>query len=196
MEQWEKDLDTNITKEEWETIISQSNYISKCVRYKLIQLKILFRSYTTPQKIHKMNCSASDLCWHGCGKTGTLIHLLWQCPDVEAFWTKVKDLLCSIFQTNFQLSSGVAILGKKVEGVNSKITQKLIALACLSVKRTILINWKVRKPNCFQLEKWIEEYLELLSMEQAALALEDLGREYSNVFDLVWSALKQNAINL
>uniref|UniRef100_A0A8C6ULD3 Reverse transcriptase n=1 Tax=Neogobius melanostomus TaxID=47308 RepID=A0A8C6ULD3_9GOBI len=92
--------------------------------------------------MYKMNCSASDLCWHGCGMTGTLIHLLWQCPEVKNFWGKIKDALCQTFKVNFQLCPAVAILGKNVEGVNSKITQKLIALAFLSAKRTILINWK------------------------------------------------------
>lgn len=194
MKQWEKDVDIQITKEEWKTILSQSNYISKCVRYKLIQLKILFRSYITPQKMHKMNCNLSDLCWHGCGMTGTFIHQLWQCPEVKTFWIKVKDLLCQIFNMNLQLCPTIAILGKNVEGVKSKTTQKLIALAFLTVKRMLLINWKVRKPNCFLLDKWVGEYLELVSMEQAASAL-DLSKEQSNIFDLVWSALKQTDIN-
>uniref|UniRef100_A0A8C6U1Z1 Uncharacterized protein n=1 Tax=Neogobius melanostomus TaxID=47308 RepID=A0A8C6U1Z1_9GOBI len=64
--------------------------------------------------MYKMNCSASDLCWHGCGMTGTLIHLLWQCPEVKNFWGKIKDALCQTFKVNFQLCPAVAILGGKM----------------------------------------------------------------------------------
>lgn len=46
--------------------------------------------------------------------------------------------------------------------------EHLIDLAFLSVKRIILINWKVKKPSCFNIDKWLNNYLELISMEQAA----------------------------
>ena len=81
--QWERDLGVPLTAEQWEAILSRSNYLSSCVRYKVIQLKILFRSYITPHKLKKMNCNVSDMCWHGCGSTGTLMHQLWHCPEVK-----------------------------------------------------------------------------------------------------------------
>ena len=88
---WEKDLKLQLTTDQWETIVSRSNYLSKCIRYKVIQMKILFRSYITPQKLMKMNSDVSDKCWQECGKTSTLIYLLWHCPETKAFWLKVRD---------------------------------------------------------------------------------------------------------
>lgn len=46
--QWEKDIGTTLTEEEWETILNNSSYCSKCVLYKVIQTKIIHRAYVTP----------------------------------------------------------------------------------------------------------------------------------------------------
>lgn len=49
--------------------------------------------------------------------------------------------------------------------------QWLIDLACLSEKRTILIHWNVRTPNCFDLETWLKEYLDFIPIEQVAMTV-------------------------
>ncbi len=48
--QWEKELEVSLTTEQWEEILQHSNYLSNCLRYKVIQLKILFRACITPQR--------------------------------------------------------------------------------------------------------------------------------------------------
>ena len=35
----------------------------------------------------------------------------------------------------------------------------------------------MKKPNCFNIENWLNDYLELVSMEQAASILKDLGSD-------------------
>uniref|UniRef100_A0A3B4VFF8 Reverse transcriptase zinc-binding domain-containing protein n=1 Tax=Seriola dumerili TaxID=41447 RepID=A0A3B4VFF8_SERDU len=95
-------------------------------------MKILFRSYITPHKLMKMNSDVSDKCWHGCGKTGTLIHLLWHCPETKTFWLKVRDYLCTLFERNFSSCPVVCLLGNKIDGVISKELQHLVHLAFLS----------------------------------------------------------------
>ena len=132
------------------------------------------------------------MCWHGCGTTGILMHQLWHCPEVRKFWLNVKEVLCNLFDVKFQLCPTVGLLGSKIEGVTSKAFQHLIALAFLSVKRTILINWKVRKPNCFSIDSWLKDYLDLIAMEDAALALKDLGSGHTGALSLIMSILNKN----
>ncbi len=102
----------------------------------------------------KMNSDVSDKCWHGCGMTGTLVHLLWHCPEINAFWLKVRDYLCTLFKINFPLCPVVGLLGNKIDQVTSKELQHLLDLAFLSVKQIIIINWKGRKLTCFKIDNW------------------------------------------
>ena len=193
--QWEKDLGINLTSEQWETILRRSNNLSKCVRYKIIQIKILFRSYITPHKLKKMNNGVTDKCWHGCGMNGTLIHLLWHCPETQTFWLKIRDYLCKLFKINFPLEPAVGLLGKQIEGATTKKIQYLLDLAFLSAKRLILMNWKVKKPNCFDIVNWQKDFLELVSMEQAASVLQDLGSDHTDSLSQIMSLLKENQID-
>uniref|UniRef100_A0A667ZNP8 Reverse transcriptase domain-containing protein n=1 Tax=Myripristis murdjan TaxID=586833 RepID=A0A667ZNP8_9TELE len=173
-QQWEHDLGKHLPPEQWNSIIGHTNYLSKCVRYKLIQMKILHRTYITPYKTNKMNPQTSDLCWHGCGKRGSLIHMLWHCPEIRKFWEGVQNTLCSIINDDVLMCPEVCLLGAKMDGVKSEEIQQLLTLAYLSVKRIILMNWKVRKPNCFCLNNWLKDFIELIMMERAASALQEL----------------------
>ena len=74
---WERDLGISLESSEWDRIWKSALYSSKCVRYKIIQYKILNRAYFTPVTMSKINDESSDTCWHGCGGRGTLLHLLW-----------------------------------------------------------------------------------------------------------------------
>lgn len=110
-------------------------------------MQILHR-YITPQRLHKMNPDTSDLCWH-CGERGSLINLLWQCPQIKQLWDGVQNILCSILSVDISICPEVCLLGLKLDEVESKVLQHLLSLTFLSVKRIILMNWKIRKPNCF-----------------------------------------------
>lgn len=102
-------------------------------------MEILKRSYVTPHTLRKMNCNVSDKCWHRCGMTGTLTHILWHCPEIQAFWLNVRDFQCKLFKINVPLCSAVGLLGKKYgrsnfKGIHSKGTSAFVVLAFLSVK--------------------------------------------------------------
>lgn len=57
----------------------------------------------------------------------------------------------------------------------------MIALACLSTKHMILMKWKVKKPSCFSRDRWLEEFLDLLSMEKATPILGELDKDTSEL---------------
>lgn len=113
------DQSESLTTDQWAAILKRSNNVSKCVTYKIIQFKILHRLYITPDKLRKMNSNVSNLCWRSCGKSGTLIHLLWSCPEVKTFWAFVEEFICKLFKMNRKLSPLVCLQGNKVKEVKS-----------------------------------------------------------------------------
>ncbi|KAF3843395.1 hypothetical protein F7725_002244 [Dissostichus mawsoni] len=66
---WEQDIGITLTPVEWDRIGSNSTSISKCVRFRVIQLQILHRAYITPCRLKKMDQTLLGLCWHAwlCG---------------------------------------------------------------------------------------------------------------------------------
>ena len=60
-QQWESDLALPLSTPQWETILKNTTKLSKCVRYKIIQFKILHRVCITPCKIKKMDQTVSDI---------------------------------------------------------------------------------------------------------------------------------------
>ncbi len=100
--QWEQDL-VSLTPSDGEKIWRDPAIISKSVRYRIIQIKICHRAYITPAKLTKMDPSSSDLCWHGCGQVGTLIHVLWHCPAVKVFLKEVVHSISLIIKQKWPL---------------------------------------------------------------------------------------------
>ena len=186
--QWERDIGSSLTADQWDLILKQSTSICSCVRYKIIQFKIIHRAYITPHKLKKMDPNVSELCWHGCGELGTFMHLLWFCPVIEQFWSEVIDILKAILNIHIPKCPVVCLLGSAVGNIHVKIMQRIIALAFLSVKRTILMNWKIRKPDCYNKYNWLKDFLDLLSMEKATSILKDNENEQF----APWTAIREH----
>ncbi len=76
--------------------------------------------------------------------------------------------------------------------VQPGIVHIIKTLAFLSGKRIILMNWKQHKPNCFSMENWNKDFTDLLSMEQAALFLQDniIPDELDGPWDFIRSCLE------
>lgn len=60
----------------------------------------------------------------------------------------------------------------------------------------ILMNWKERKPPCFSVDRWLEDYLDLLNMERAACLLKDFDKGLSGHWDIVRNYLDSSKICL
>ena len=90
------------------------------------------------------------------------------------------------------MDPAVGLLGKQIEGATTKKLKYLLDLAFLSAKRLILTNWKVKKPICFYIDNLQTDFLELVSMEQAASVLQGLGSDYTDPLSQIMLLLKEN----
>lgn len=86
---WEHDLGVSFTSAEGERKVLgpcsnfQASEIQSYTIENLSQSK--YHSFQAFRKKKTPDPSSCDLCWHGCGQVGTLIHLLWHCPAVSSF---------------------------------------------------------------------------------------------------------------
>lgn len=97
-------------------------------------------------------------------------------------------MLSVILKEDIPICPQVCLLGGEVDGVKSAETQHLLTLAFLSVKRIILMNWKVRKLNCFCLHNWLKDFVELIMMKRAASTLQGL---YTDGLVEPWTLIRE-----
>ena len=61
--------------------------------------------------------SYSDRCRHGSGNS--VVNLLWECPEVGAFWSEIISIIGEIHHVNFSVSPVVCLLDQKPEVICS-----------------------------------------------------------------------------
>lgn len=94
---WETDVGRPFFNKEWEQIHFRAHHTAHNAASAETAFKVLSYWYYTPAGIHQWDKSKSELCWRGCGMSGTLSHLLWRCPKLQRYWTEVVDNRQSLF---------------------------------------------------------------------------------------------------
>ena len=105
-----------------------------------------------------------------------MLHLLWDCPAVKSLWLDAISYMSSSFKVKFPICPITCLLGKRPGNTPGVTVDWLWTLGCLTIKRLVVMNWKVRKPGCFLRESWLGQFLDLLNMERAACLLKDFDK--------------------
>lgn len=74
----------------------------------------------------------------------------------------------------------ICVLANTIDNL-SKPIQRLVTLGFMSVKRIILKNWKIRKPECFYIQNWVKDFINLLSMESAIIYWDPYGEHINEM---------------
>lgn len=107
---WRTDTQEDINEEDWEVARLTAQKYSINTRLKLLQYKWLIRVYITPVKLHHISPNIPDICVKCLNQKGTLIHCLWECPNVEVFWGNVVKCLSRMVENNIPLRPKICIL--------------------------------------------------------------------------------------
>lgn len=108
---WESDLNTQFTDSAWANILKNGKKLSKELRTRLVQFKILNRLYWTPHKMYRAKLTNSPNCWKCLQSEGTLIHMIWSCPLIQAFWSEIQRHIKRIVKHHIPFSEGLFVLG-------------------------------------------------------------------------------------
>lgn len=75
--------------QQWDKICLAALKTSICPKLKYFQYRVTHRKLTTNYLRNKYDSLVSPLCWYCKHHTETVFHLLWFCPVIRAFWTKL-----------------------------------------------------------------------------------------------------------
>lgn len=145
--------------------------------------------YYTPERLHRMDSSHSPDCWRGCGKPGSLLHLLWDCERLTTYWTQILDEIDRHFHTEIPRLPEYVLLG-----VPNPLTYPLksrrgkqMAIALGTATQNILIHW--RTPQTPTHLGWLHRLWYVLGMEKLSLTLADKGDSYGELWQPFLSIL-------
>lgn len=142
---WEQDLQHSFTLDQWHVSCKANQSASKCTSLWELSVKITLRWYLTPVVLSKFDSHTSNTCWRLCSAKGDMIHILWSCPKLITYWTKIFNIISDLTQTQVPLDPALALLSlgiyKFPPNLRSTITHLLLA-ARLSITR----KWKDYSP--------------------------------------------------
>ena len=94
---WQLELKEHWDKNDWESIRLHVTSVTPSTKLHYFQFRVLSKKLTTNYVRSKWDRNVSPLC-HFCERQPeTIIHLLWECEIVNAFWQKILRWLRYIY---------------------------------------------------------------------------------------------------
>lgn len=78
---WERDI-TGLEDEDWQEALASPKEVAITSRLRLVQLKVLHRTYLSSTALVKVGYRADPGCGRECGLEGTFVHILWECVHI------------------------------------------------------------------------------------------------------------------
>ena len=159
---WEKELDTNITKEEWENMCETQFSSTNSKMWREFCWKNLVRFFITP-KIKSRQLKIDQSCWRQCGHKGAgHAHIFWSCPKIEKYWQDVHSTIETIVGFEIPQTCSFLLLGNIPEEwlPRDKYLTKIFLAAS---KKAITRRWYQQEPPTT--ENWLDIIKEIRSME-------------------------------
>uniref|UniRef100_A0A8C5N3B2 Reverse transcriptase domain-containing protein n=1 Tax=Leptobrachium leishanense TaxID=445787 RepID=A0A8C5N3B2_9ANUR len=145
---WHKDLGEELEGDEWLDIWEAARRSSICTTHQEQSLKMIFRWYTTPEKLVKMKVTTTDVCWRLCGDKGTFLHMWWSCPRLKPLWSKLHSLAQTVLERDIPFVPKVFLLASPLEDLSLR-QNKLLAKMSLAGRRAIAAEWRAMEPPHF-----------------------------------------------
>ena len=121
--------------------------MSRELRTRLVQFKILNRLYWTPSKLYRVKLKQDPDCWRCQSGVGTLTHMLWSCQKIQDFWSEIHSNVTKIIGRDMPFSQRLYILGdpSALDDLPSHVAEWVLVALMLGRKR-IISEWKASSP--------------------------------------------------
>ena len=188
---WERDLEVTISDGDWVRILRNCKKMSRELRTRLIQFKIVNRIYWTPSRLFRVGLSDSPKCWRCQDGDGTLVHMLWSCPKVQDYWKDINNRMQTITGLDIPFNPSLFILGDPatLREVAPNLAE-WIQTAIMLGRRLLVKDWK--SASTPSPSYWFSSLGQLAALERLSYRLLDKMDKY----DLKWTHYHLNMSRL
>lgn len=187
--QWDRDLNIDLTTEDWKHVHNHIHKGSLNISTQENRYKIFTKWYRTPDRIHKFHPNLPPLCWSCNASIGTLLHIWWECPLIQTYWTEIHRLITQIttYSPDFTPAQYLLLHTSLPQHTYKKsLVLHLINAANLCIP----VHWRNTSPPPTILE-WIQRVDRIAEMENLIHQSSDTPSKYVNIW-AGWSHFKSS----
>lgn len=153
-------------------------FLEKGIYYKCISRTWIWIDawYRTSVLLHKIFPQTSPQCWHGKQADGKLLHIFWECPELQNVWTTISSAI--ILLTNITLKPNLVVFLLHLSDVAlHKYKHSLLKHLLTVAKACIPPLWKFS--TRLTKSMWIARLNDIQLVEKLTADLLDRHEQYS-----------------
>lgn len=177
---WEGEVGT-LADDEWSDALDACKLVSPRLSDRLTQLFMIHRAYLTPLRLSKYREGQSTMCIICNQATGTFFHLLWQCPQIQAYWVQVVRFLHDTMGSPVTLQPKLCLLGILSDPEINKFQKVFVHETLFSARKVIARAWM--RPNPPEFPHWLAEVNNTLPYKKLIYIHRGCPLKYEQIWD-------------
>lgn len=148
---WEKDLQHNLTNEDWDVINEYANkgFLNVAIQENCYKIKICW--YRTPALLCKFSPPIPSMCWRCSSDLGTMLHVWLACENLHPFWWLIHDIIAQVTAYTLNFTPLQYLLHHT--SLSKAAYRRSLALHLVNAARlSILVHW--RSTRTLLIEDW------------------------------------------
>ena len=120
---------------------------------------------------------------------GTFFHMVWECPNVFAFWNMVAAKLSVLLDIDVSPSPSVFLLNDDSQLQLNKTRTRVFFAGLTAAKKMIATRWK--PPHSLTFRQWALTFLDIVYLELSTARLHGAKEENVNIWISTADRLKK-----
>lgn len=166
--QWNQDLTTSLSVEDWENIHMRAFSGSKNGNVQEHCYKLQVRWYRTPAVLHKCFLGAYETCWRCRAAVGDQMHIWCLCPAIHAYWQQGHVTVNKVIA--FEFTPSLFLLQHATTGPS--LPRKSLAVHIINAARMcIQTHWK--STSSTTIGEWLKRLDKVCELEELIYTTQD-----------------------